>query len=271
MTHMERNYSAKERRTLILNELKEYQKVTVSGLSKKFNVTEVSIRKDLQELEDRKLLIRVKGGAVNLHAADQYDDQMISEKVLLHQREKMRLGAFAASLVKDGESLIIDSGTTMMRVAQFLDTNLRLTIITNALDIALSLYKKSNFQVIVLGGTMRKTSNSTVGLLSEANLKSYFADKVFIGVDSISIENGLSTPDIEEASLNQAMLDCAKEVIAVFDSSKANRRSFAHIAMLDKVNTMVTDNHIPDDLRDYIQRKGIKLHIVNTDDVPSTT
>ena len=220
----------------------------------------------MQVLEDRKLLVRVKGGAINPYSGDRVDDQMISEKILLHQREKMRLGAFAASLVKDGESLIIDSGTTMMQVAQFLDTNLRLTIITNALDIALSLYKKPNFQVIVLGGTMRKVSNSTVGLLSEANLKSYFADKVFIGVDSISIENGLSTPDIEEASLNQAMLECGKEVIAVFDSSKANRRSFAHITMLDKVNTIVTDNHLPNDLRDYFQRRGIKLHVVNTDD-----
>lgn len=263
---MERHYFAKERRTLILNELKKKGKVKVKELARDFKVTEVSIRKDLEELENRKLLIRVKGGAVSIYSDSQYDDRLISEKALLHQREKMNLGAFAASLVQDGESLIIDSGTTMMQVARFLDSNLRLTIITNALDIAMSLYKKANFQVIVLGGTMRKTSFSTVGLLSEANLKNFYTDKLFLGVDSVSIRDGISTPDIEEASLNQAMLGCAREVIAVFDSSKVNQRSFAHIAMLDKVDTVVTDNHLPDELRDYIQLKGIKLHVVSMDE-----
>lgn len=262
---MERHYSAKERRTLLLNELKNKGKVMVAELAREFGVTEVSIRKDLEELENRKLLIRVKGGAVSLYSDSQHDDMLISEKALLHQREKRSLGAFAASLVQDGESMILDSGTTMMQVANFLDSNQRLTIITNALDIAMSLYKKTNFQVIVLGGSMRRVSFSTVGLLSEANLKNFYADKLFLGVDSISIRDGISTPDIEEASLNQAMIGCAREVIAVFDSSKANRRSFAHIAMLDKIDTIVTDNHLPDDLREYIQMRGIKLHVVNTD------
>lgn len=262
---MERHYPAKERRTLLLNELKNKGKVTVVDLARQFGVTEVSIRKDLEELESRKLLIRVKGGAISQYSDNQHDDMLISEKALLHQHEKRSLGAFAASLVKDGESMIIDSGTTMMQVANFLDSNQRLTIITNALDIAISLYKKSNFQVIVLGGSMRRVSFSTVGLLSEANLKNFCVDKLFLGVDAISIRDGISTPDIEEASLNQAMIGCAREVIAVFDSSKVNRRSFAHIAMLDKIDTIVTDNHLPDDLRDYIQRLGIILHVVNTD------
>lgn len=263
---MERHYSAKERRTLLLNELKEKGKVTVADLAREFNVTEVSIRKDLEELEGRKLLIRVKGGAVSPYPDSQHDDMLISEKALLHHREKQRLGAFAASLVQDGESIIIDSGTTMMQVANYLDSNLRLTIVTNALDIAISLYKRTNFQIIALGGRMRRVSFSTVGMVSETNLKNFYTDKLFLGVDSVSIRDGISTPDIEEASLNQAMLDCAHEVIAVFDSSKVNQRSFAHIAMLDRVDTIVTDNHIPDDLREYIQMKGIKLHVVNMDD-----
>ena len=139
---MERHYTAKERRTLLLNELKNKGKVMVADLAREFGVTEVSIRKDLEELENRKLLIRVKGGAVSLYSDSQHDDMLISEKALLHQREKRSLGAFAASLVQDGESMILDSGTTMMQVANFLDSNQRLTIITNALDIAMSLYKK---------------------------------------------------------------------------------------------------------------------------------
>ena len=256
---MERHYFAKERRTLILNELKKKGKVKVTELARDFKVTEVSIRKDLEELENRKLLIRVKGGAVSIYSDSQYDDRLISEKALLHQREKTSLGAFAASLVQDGESLIIDSGTTMMQVARFLDSNLRLTIITNALDIAMSLYKKTNFQVIVLGGTMRKTSFSTVGLLSEANLKNFYTDKLFLGVDSISIRDGISTPDIEEASLNQAMLGCAREVIAVFDSSKVNTRALAFIANVESIDTIITDNNLPANVKR--QLKGMKINV----------
>ena len=113
---------------------------------------------------------------------------------------------------------------------------------------------------------MRAVSHSTVGMISEYALKNIFCDKLFLGVDSISITDGLSTPSLEEASLNQAMIDSANEVIAVFDSSKFGRRTFAHIASLDKINTIITDSHISPDLKAYIEKTGITLHIVDIDD-----
>ncbi len=102
-------------------------------------------------------------------------------------------------------------------------------------------------------------------MISESALKNIFCDKLFLGVDSISIKDGLSTPSLEEASLNQAMIGAAKEVIAVFDSSKFGRRTFAHIASLDKITTIVTDNHISPEFKEYIEKSQITLHIVDVD------
>ena len=112
---------------------------------------------------------------------------------------------------------------------------------------------------------MRSVSYSTVGMFAEYGLKNLYCDKLFLGVDSISIKNGISTPSIEEASLNQAMIASANEVIAVFDSSKLGRRTFAHIAPLSKVTTVITDSGIAPEFKEYLETAGIKLHIVDID------
>ena len=251
---------------MLLNILKEKNRVTIAELVEEFGVSEVSIRNDLAVLEERKLLVRVKGGAVHIHQSSEYDDIPVASKQVIHAREKQLLGAAAAAMVQDRDSIIIDSGTTTMEVAKHLNPEQKLTIITNALDIAITLANKGKFDIIVLGGHVRNVSYSTVGILSEVALKNFYCDKLFLGVDSVNIRDGISTPNIEEASLNQAMLESAKEVIAVFDSSKVDRRGFAHIAMLDRINTVVTDNHIPDSLKEYLAIRGIKVRIVNVDE-----
>ena len=262
---MKRKYSIEDRRSKILNMLHTESRVYVDQLVETFGVSEVSIRKDLAVLEERQLLVRVKGGAINLHQSGDYDDMSISHKQRLHAKEKQILGKYAASLIKDGERIIFDSGTTTMEIAKNLENVRDLTVITNALDIAITLNNYNRFTVIVLGGTMRSVSHSTVGMLSESALRNMFCDKLFLGVDSISIKDGLSTPSLEEASLNQAMIDAAKEVVAVFDSSKFGRRTFAHIASLSKITTIITDSNIPEEFKDYLEKSHINLHIVDID------
>lgn len=259
---MKRKFSAEERRSLLLNQLKADGKIYVTDLMKQFGVSEVSIRKDLAVLEEKKLLLRVKGGAVDMHQSGDYDDMTISQKQHLHAREKQLLGKFAASMIRNGETIILDSGTTTMEIAKNLEGFNDLTVITNALDIAITLNHYDRFSVIALGGKMRSVSYSTVGMLAESALKNFYCDKLFLGVDSVSIKDGISTPNLEEASLNQAMINSAKEVIAIFDSSKLGRRSFVHIAPLDKIDTIVTDSGISPDFKDYVEASGIKLHIV---------
>ena len=262
---MKRKYSIEERRSKILNMLHTDGRVAVDQLVDAFGVSEVSIRKDLAVLEARKLLVRVKGGAIVLHQPGDFDDMSISRKQQLHTREKQLIGQYAASLIREGDRIIIDSGTTTMEIAKNLDHFNDLTVITNALDIAITLNNYGRFTVIVLGGQMRSVSHSTVGMISEAALKNIFCDKLFLGVDSISIKDGLSTPSLEEASLNQAMIGAAKEVFAVFDSSKFGRRTFAHIASLDRITDIITDSHISPELKDYIEKSHIHLHIVDID------
>ena len=164
---MKRKYSIEERRSKILNLLHTEGRVYVEQLVEIFGVSEVSIRKDLAVLEERKLLVRVKGGAIILHQSDDFDDMSISSKQQLHVREKQLIGKYAASMIRNGERIIIDSGTTTMEIAKNLDGFNNLTVITNALDIAITLNNYNRFTVIVLGGTMRSVSHSTVGMISE--------------------------------------------------------------------------------------------------------
>ena len=145
---MKRKYSIEERRSKILNMLHTEGRVFVGQLVDAFGVSEVSIRKDLAVLEERKLLVRVKGGAIALHQPGDLDDMSISSKQQLHTREKQLIGKYAASMIGDGERIIIDSGTTTMEIAKNLDAFKDLTIITNALDIAITLNNYGRFTVI---------------------------------------------------------------------------------------------------------------------------
>ncbi|MCI2082969.1 MAG: DeoR/GlpR family DNA-binding transcription regulator [Bacteroidales bacterium] len=258
---MKRTCSSKERRSKILNILRDKRKITVAEMASLFQVSEVSIRNDLQFLEEKELLLRVKGGAVNINTANESEDIAITKKQQSHSDEKRIIGKVASEFIKEGETIIIDSGTTTLEVAKNLEKFNNLTIITNGINVAEQLAQYDRFSVIVLGGYMRSVSLSTVGMTAESTLRNFFVDKLFLGVDSFNLEKGLSTPNAEEASLNRAMIDCAKEVIAVFDSSKLEKRSFAFIAAMDKINVIITDNGISEEYREKIEHAGINLII----------
>ena len=166
---MKRKFSAEERRSLLLNQLKADGKIYVTDLMKQFDVSEVSIRKDLAILEEKKLLLRVKGGAVDMHQSGDYDDMTISQKQRLHSREKQLLGKFAAEMISDGETIILDSGTTTMEIAKNLEGFNDLTVITNALDIAITLNHYDRFSVIALGGKMRSVSRSRISIATSSS------------------------------------------------------------------------------------------------------
>jgi len=258
---METSYSTKERRAEILQELSKQPEVSVNQLSAMFRVSEVTIRKDLNELKRRNLLTRVRGGALRLPETNLGVDMAIKEKQLFHYREKRAIGKLAASLINENETIILDSGTTTFEIAKNLHNFKHLTIVTNAINIAVELSSYNRFTVILLGGHLRESSLSTVGPLAESTLKIFYCDKLFLGVDSFNLEKGVSTPNIEEANINQTMMSMSKETIAVFDSSKFNKRSFTFIAPVDKMNTVVTDEGIPMDIRIQLKKMHINLQI----------
>ena len=256
--------SAQGRRSAILQRLREDSSVNVAQLCEEFGVSAVTIRKDLQILNDRKLLIRTHGGAIQdaNAAADETEERNFHFKESVNAKEKDAIGAAAAAHIKNGDTIMVDSGSTALQVVRHLHEFSKLTIITNSIPAMLEAIKYKRFRVILLGGTVRESSNSIVGPLSESNLKLFYCDKLFLGVDSISIEAGLSTPSMEEASTNQVMISRAREVIAVFDSSKVNKRALAFIAMPDKIHTVITDSHVPTSFKSQLRSMKINVETV---------
>ena len=256
--------TAQGRRSAILQKLKEDSTVNVTHLSEMFGVSEVTIRKDLRILQERKLLLRVHGGAIMVTSTTETDseDTNFRVKQMVNVKEKKAIGRAAAAHIRNGDTIMVDSGTTALEIVKNLDAFTELTIITNSVHAMLEAVKNKRFKVVLLGGTVRETSLSTVGALTESTLKLFYCDKLFLGVDSISVEAGLSTPSIDEASTNQVMISRAREVYAVFDSTKFNKRALAFIAMPDKISTVITDNRLPADIRNQLRLLNINVETV---------
>lgn len=254
--------SAKERRAEILKLLEHNEELLVTDLSQLMHISEVTIRKDLTILQQRGLLLRTRGGAIRRPVENLNEDTSIGQKRLFNFREKQRIGQMAASLIREGDNILLDSGTTTMEIARNLDRFQHLTIITNAMNIAVELMKYERFNVIMLGGHLRINSHSVVGPLAIAALRNFTSYKLFLGVDSFSETEGVSTPSLEEALLNQQMIAQAQEVIAVFDSSKFNKRSFAHIADVSQINAIVTDHGLPAGMARRLEAAGLKVYEV---------
>ena len=250
-----------ERRDYILKEIRKQGNIKVKDISKRFHVSEVTIRKDLKLLEKKNLLLRVRGGAIVLKYNHIGEDDSISEKQQKNHKEKQLIGKKAASLISENDTIILDSGTTTLEVAKNLHKFQNLSVITNALNIAIVLNEYKRFPVIIPGGYLREKSMSLVGPIAELFLKNFYCDKLFLGVDSFNIERGVSTLNMEEASMNQTMISISKEVIAVFDSSKLNRDGFAFIAPITKITTIVTDSGIPQKTKAELEQLGITVII----------
>ena len=248
------------RRKKILERIQETGEVLVTGLSKEFDVSEVTIRNDLEHLERKNLLIRARGGAI--HSENHVGiDQRLTEKNKLHTQEKAAIGKKAASLIHEGETIIIDSGSTTAEIVRHLGVMRQLNVITKALNISNQLMAHSNINVIIPGGYLRQNSMSLVGPLAENNLRSFYVDKLFLSTDGFDTRQGIYTPNIDEAHLNSIMINISKEVILVTDSSKFKRKSLAFICTIDKIRTVVTDAGIPDDDRKRLEDAGVEVLI----------
>ena len=252
--------STVERRKKILHLLNKNGQVFVQELSSEFKVSEVTIRKDLDMFESKKLLIRSRGGAMKYESSVGTDLE-ITDKDKIYYTEKVNIGKRAAAMVQDGDTIIIDSGTTTLEVAKKLNKDYNINIITNAINIVNQLIQFNNVNLIVPGGILRKNSHSLIGPLAERSLSNFNVDKVFIGVDGFDISQGAFTPNIEEASLNQRMIEIAKEVILVTDSSKFNRKSLALICPPNKIDIIVTDDKIDETIKRQLIEIGIKVII----------
>ena len=252
--------STVQRRVIILERLEEKGQVDVTELSKTLRVSEVTIRNDLKRLEQKNALIRARGGAFKIDRVGM--DFTLSDKNKQNYDQKRKIGKAAAELVEEGDTIILDSGTTTMEIAKNLSSIAELTVITNALNIANQLADHPRANIIIPGGFLRKNSLSLIGSTAEDSFKNYFCDKLFLAVDGFSTTFGLSTPNVEEAHLNRIMISISKQVIVVADSSKFHKRSFALIGPVAGIDVLITDEGIPPDDQKKLESAGVKLIIV---------
>ena len=249
-----------ERRRSILENLNRDGRVLVADLARQFETSQVTIRKDLEILHAHGLIHRTHGGALPARKGA-LEDPTLREKEKLHRSEKLRIAHAAARLVKEGEVVILDSGTTTTAIARHLRGFQNLTIITNAVNIAAEL-SGSSVEVILTGGTMRKNSFSLVGPIAEETLRRLNADILFLGVDGFDVQYGLSTPNLLEARVNKVMVEVAKRTIAVCDSSKFGRRSLSLIVPPSALQEVITDRGIPHSDRRLLKKAGIEVTLV---------
>lgn len=251
-----------ERRRKILDLVAESSRVTVAEIVRRFGVSAVTARTDLDALSATGSVVRSHGGA--LCPQEPTKDYPVSFKASLHQAEKSRIGRAAARLVNANETIILDNGTTTLEIARHLKTmKLQgLTVITNALNIAAELADSPGMMLIMLGGLMRQISSSFVGPQAEAMLAELHADRLFLAVDGFNLEIGASTPDILEAHLNEAMMYAAKETTIVADFSKLGRRSVSKIGSVERVNRLITDSHAAPAFLEAVRQKGIEVIVV---------
>ncbi len=249
-----------ERRRAILEILNREGRVLVIDLARRFETSQVTIRKDLEALHAHGLIHRTHGGGLPAREGA-LEDPTLREKEKLHHKEKLHIAAAAAKMVQEGQVIILDSGTTTTEIARALRNFKTLTIVTNAVNIAAEL-SGTEVDVILTGGTLRKNSFSLVGPIAEETLRRLNADVLFLGVDGFDVHYGLSTPNLLEAKVNRTMVEVAKRTIAVCDASKFGRRSLSLIAPPTALHEVITDRSAPKaDVR-ALKKIGIEVTLV---------
>jgi DeoR family transcriptional regulator of aga operon len=249
-----------ERRHRILDLLREHGRVTVEALAGRFETSAVTIRSDLAALEAAGALERTHGGA--LLSRDDHD-RPLALKRTLHHAEKVRIAKAAMALIRDGETLILDSGTTTAEIAKQIRKleGCSLNVITNALNIATLLADVPFVRLIMPGGILRPESNSLSGHMAEAALADLQADRLFLGADGLDPERGVMTPHLPEAQLNAKMIAISRQVIAVADSSKLMRRNISLIARVDQLHMLITDSGAHPDVVAELERRGVEVRL----------
>ncbi|MBJ2174154.1 DeoR/GlpR transcriptional regulator [Aureibaculum sp. A20] len=249
------------RHQIILDILNKVKYIEVLDLCKQLNVSAVTIRKDLTLLEAKGLLFRTHGGA---SLENPYiNEKEVNEKEKISVEEKNGIAQAAAKLIDENDSIMIASGTTVQALAKFITPKNKLTAITSSLHVVLHLIKHKNIEILQLGGYVRHSSASVIGSYAAQILENVSCSKLFLGVDGIDLDYGLSTTSLEEAQLNKKMLISAQKTIVLADSSKFGKKSFAKICGIEQVDQIITDSGISSSLVKKLQERGIIVTIVD--------
>ncbi|WP_456847064.1 DeoR/GlpR family DNA-binding transcription regulator [Cellulomonas sp. P5_C6] len=240
----------------------DHGQVTVADLAERFDVSPDTIRRDLDQLDADGVLIRTHGGAVSLQAVPR-PDTGLDVRLRLQTSAKDQIGALAAGLVRDGESLMINAGTTTLAVARHLSEHRDLTIATNSLRLPTEVNPLTFRDLYVFGGVLRLSAQGTIGAVAfpteNGTDRDIRCDLALIGVGAVSADAGYSTSNLGEATMMSAMMDRAARVAVLADSTKFGRRLFAQIAELGRADYLVTDAAPPPELALALEAAGVQV------------
>ncbi|GAV22454.1 DeoR/GlpR family DNA-binding transcription regulator [Carboxydothermus pertinax] len=248
-----------ERKLKILKYIQKNTRASVQELSQYLAVSEATIRRDLKELEKARLINRTHGGAMALHGVN--FELTFREKEDKFKQEKEAIAQKALEFIEEGDTIILDSGTTVFQLAQRLKNFARLTVVTNSLIIAQELQLTSGIEVHLTGGILRRETLALVGPIAEESLEQIRVDKAFIATNGIDLKEGLTTPTLAEAAVKRKMIKAAKEVFLLADHSKAGKVTFARFAKITDLNHFITDSGISKNFAMELGKLGVQVTI----------
>lgn len=255
--------NTRQRRQQIVQSLVEDGEVQVADLVDRFGVSSVTIRTDLNHIEEQGLAKRRHGGASLVRAP--VVEQALHEKDTLHLPLKEAIGLRAAQLVRPGDNIIIDSGSTTMCLARALRAHRDVTVMTNGLNIAWALADAPGVELLLTGGVLDKPSYSLRGSQAGASLGGYSFETLFLGVDGLDLQFGLTTHDEAEANLNHRMVERSRRIVVLTDATKFGRVALHRIARIDEIHAVITDPGIASREREQLEGMGVEVIVVEPD------
>jgi len=245
------------RKEFLLNTINETGILHTNDIMKQCNVSEITIRRDLIELESKGLLVRTHGGAVKSKATD----MMFSyeHKINQNRKNKDEICQLAANNISEGDIIFVDCGTTLSLISKYVTKLKSLTVITTSLPVISELINYPNIRLSLIGGEIDSERQATYGSVAENNIGMYHADKAFIGADGISLKKGLSSYDDKEGAVTRIMMENSDEVFLLCDSSKIEKNSFVMYASISGIDHLVTDQQIPQEQLKMYRDAGVDV------------
>lgn len=246
-----------ERRNQILAKLQQEGKVVVSDLSQEYHVTEETIRRDLEKIEQQGFAKKTYGGAILNESL--YADVPYNVRKLTNTEGKKKIADLAERLVEDGDRIMLDASSTALFMVKKLKSKKNLTIITNSIEIIIELSDKPGFNVLSTGGTLKEGALALVGCQAERMIRSFHVDKAFISCKGIDKAYGLTDSNEMDVQIKSAILQASKQKIIMIDSSKFDKTSFVNIGGLEEVDMIITDKEPSAQWEQICQQAGVEL------------
>lgn len=248
---------ATQRHQQMLEMIRVDGRADVSTMADHFRVTPETIRRDFTTLERRGLVRRVHGGAIPVHRLGY--EPALAQRLQTLPEEKARIAQAAIRELPEGGAIALDAGSTVGRMVELLPQNLNLIVVTHAHTLASALAGMPKVTLHLVGGAVRTTTMAAVGPWAEREYSEVHVDVAFIGVNGLTVENGLSTPDLEEASVKRTIIDHAQRVVVLADHTKLGRNEFGIIAGIDRVDAIITDHMADRTLLAEFEATGIEV------------